>query len=380
MAHPQVAILERHIRDHALDYFPDLDAQTLSVTLNSVEVRLSSDLLRFRVADSVATHAVLAKIRRFHREQPQIQVARRPVRRIADPEQAYWMEYAAMKAIYEHFSALDDPRFGAVRVLDALPEISALIMIDTNEPDLRPSFVRRNRLAALFQRDKLYDVFRNAGAWLRTFHTMPLDDHVERRHATRDDYACNIDALVTYLVQHVGDRAVLHAVRRDLDVSVLPGDLPLARGHGDFSLRNILVGENNRVTIIDTLARWELPIYHDIGYFLVRLHTNRVQVYSQGFAYSWRWLARCEEEFLTGYFATERVPTQVIKLYQIQALLNHWASVVEQCSVRASSKNLVVNAVRCSFSTRLFERILQGLLREVKQRHDGTDINPGSST
>lgn len=367
MPHPQAAALEHHIRDRARDYFPELDARALSVTFSGSEVRRSSDLLRFRVGDSVRTYPVLVKIRRRSDERPVKRVPTRPMQRIADPEQAYWMEYAAMKAIYEHFSALDDPRFGAIRVLDALPEISAIMMIESCESDLRPLFARRNRLVYPFQSDKLYDVFKNAGAGLRAFHAMPLDDYVERRDTTRDDYEWNGDALVRYLIQHVGDRAVLRAVQRDLDTSALANDLPLARGHGDYSLRNILVGENNRVTIIDTLARWEIPIYEDIGYFLVRLYTNRAQVFSQGLAYSSQWLARCEDEFLTGYFATERVPTQVIKLYQVQALLNHWSSVAEQCSARASPQNRLASTVRCAFSARLFERILQNLLGEIKQ-------------
>lgn len=368
MAHPQAAILEQHIREHARDYFPELDAPTLSVTLTGVDERTTSVLLRFSVGDSLRTYPVLVKIRRRSGERPAKRVSTRPMQRIADPEQAYWMEYAAMKSIYEYFSALDDPRFGAIRVLDALPEMRAIVMIESHEPDLRPFFARRNRLGYLFHTDKLYDVFRNAGGWLRAFHAMPLDDYVERRDTTRDDYQRNIDALIAHLIQRVGDLPVLRAAQRDLDPSTLQGDLPLARGHGDYSLRNILVGENNRVTIIDTLARWEIPIYEDIGYFLVRLHTNRVQVYSQGLAYSSRWIARCEQEFLSGYFATERVPAQAIRLYRIQALLNQWASVIEQCSGRASRKAYVMNTIRCSFSNQLFERILNGLLREMQSQ------------
>lgn len=372
MLHPQAAVLEHHIREHALGYFPELSAQTLSVTLTGVDQRPWSVLLRYRVADSAATYPVLVKIRQQDKARLARRASSRPNRRIVDPEEAYWMEYAAMKVIYDHFSTLNDPRFGAIRVLDALPEIGAIIMIESHDPDLRPLFARRNRIGYLFRRDKLYDVFRNAGGWLRAFHAMPLDTYVKRRDATRDDYERNIDELTAYLLRHVGELPALRRVQRGLDTSALQDNLPLARGHGDYSLRNILVGEHKRVTGIDTLARWEIPIYEDIGYFLVRLHTNRVQVFSRGLAYSPQWIARCEEEFLGGYFPTECVPTQAIALFQILALLDQWAAVIEPCLRRSSRGASLRNTLRCSFSNRLYEQILNRLLREEGQGHEYT--------
>ena len=51
-------------------------------------------------------------------------------------------------------------------------------------------------------------------------------------------------------------------------------------------MRNILIGPNARVTVLDTFAKWRTPIYEDIGYFLNDLKMSYPQVVSQGLAFS----------------------------------------------------------------------------------------------
>jgi hypothetical protein len=49
-------------------------------------------------------------------------------------------------------------------------------------------------------------------------------------------------------------------------------------------MRNIMVGPGSRITAFDTGARWRVPVYEDVAYFLVKLESNRLQVFSRGLA------------------------------------------------------------------------------------------------
>ena len=197
------------------------------------------------------------------------------------------LEYRALVAIQCYFERLADRRFGTVKPLTYLPDLSALLMEEVKTPNLNTLFGRTNRLQGPLSSLDLRDAFCNSGAWLRYYHTLPKDHDVQVRHATRDAFVDSITKYVSYLGRVLHKEAFLHKHGHTIIAQakrVLPPALPLGLGHGDYAMRNILVSADSRVTVIDTLSRWRVPIYEDIGYFLLRLKANRMQVFSLGYA------------------------------------------------------------------------------------------------
>jgi hypothetical protein len=241
----------------------------------------------------------------------------------------FQLEYTALAAIQDYFEDIGDPRFGAIRILDFLPDQRAIVMEELRDPSLRQLFIRASRLRFPFTSIDLDAPLRNAGAWLCAYHALPKQDYVEARHARRADFIELVSLFTDFLGKTVGDEMFFRDIASTTvagALEALPEALPIGLGHGDYAPRNVLVGPNNRVTVLDTLARWQAPIYEDIAYFLLGLKTNRLQVYTQGLAFSPDRIMQYARAFLAGYFGQEPIPYRAIKLYEILLLLNRWSS------------------------------------------------------
>ena len=94
--------------------------------------------------------------------------------------------------------------------------------------------------------------------------------------------------------------------------TALPNDLPLGTGHGDFAPRNILVGPDNQIAVLDTVSRWQVPVYEDVAGFLVALKASKSQVYGRRWLYDTRVLQDYEHRFLLGYFGQHALPVAAI--------------------------------------------------------------------
>jgi hypothetical protein len=200
-----------------------------------------------------------------------------------------------------------------------------------SEPSLRKLLLRQNHFFATHASGDLLPAFQNVGKWLRMFHTMPKKEDVNIHDSHRDDYIEAINKLTDFLVKTVGSETFFR--ENALTVTnkaneFLPASLPLGLGHRDFALRNIFVGENARVTVFDTLANWQTPIYSDIGFFLNDLKFSSSQVISQGFAFGPDQLMAYEYSFLKGYFENNPIPYAEIRLYETLALLDRWSSAI----------------------------------------------------
>ena len=374
---PTLAV-EQHLREHAGHYFAEFDRRPVEVRLIDQQIRPASRFYRYHVSAGELQHSVLIKMPPPHAStQPSGEqatgqapdMADRPrMTSTTDAKIKHLLEYRALVAIQCYFERLADQRFGAVKPLTYLPDLSALLMEEVKTPNLNTLFGRTNRLQGPLSGLDLRNAFCNSGAWLRYYHTLPKDDDVQVRHATRDAYTDSITKYTNYLgrvlhkedfLQEIGTRINAQAKR------VLPPALPLGLGHGDYAMRNILVSADSRVTVIDTLSRWRVPIYEDIGYFLLRLKANRMQVFSLGYAVDPELTAEYERQFLQGYFGDEPVPTEAVRLFEVQALLDNWAAQVASYQRKTRTKGAtVMNKVQIGLVNRFYARMLPGYDRE----------------
>ncbi|HKF84778.1 MAG TPA: phosphotransferase [Candidatus Limnocylindrales bacterium] len=280
------------------------------------------------------------------------------------PEVRYEAEYEALRLVADDLTQDPDPALGVVGVLGYVPRRHAIVMEVFHDPTLRHMLYAR----ALGGRRELVGLTAaagHAGRWLRRYHALPAPASATARQASAGDVAALADEMLAYLVRRAAalgrddDAAFLRdrapAVRRALDRS-LPAILPTALGHGDFALRNLLVGDGARVTGIDAWAYWLPPVHEDLATWLGSLWTAMPRVLTGG-----RWIddataTRLESAFLHGYGAAA-VPRDELRAYEAFLLLDRWGSVpgVERSASRSAR-------VRASAMWRAYRRELDRVL------------------
>jgi hypothetical protein len=374
MSQDQTIVFMDHIREHATQYFSDFESAQIDVQLKERQERPSSVLYQFTVGDTVQNHAILVKVPLFHRlpesETTTDSFYKPRLYPRTEQRDTHKLEYMALNTIHEYFSSLDEKQLGTVRVLDYLPEHHAILVEASRDPNLRRLFSETSRFHLTSKPRDLNLPFHNTGRWLSLYHKMSKDDDVKTRDASRDDYVAAVVKLTDYLSKVLGDRPFFQNMASKLETSAqrnLPEMLPLGLGHGDFAMRNILVGANSRIVVIDTFAKWRVPIYEDIGYFLHGLKLSALQVISQGLAFRYAQLMAYEQAFLQGYFAQKPIPYPAIRLYEILALLDKWSSVITNYH-RGGPKLRRFGGVKAALTSRYFKRSAKHLLKEITER------------
>jgi len=363
-----VATFQQYLKTHCAHYFPDFPAESLTITAVSHQVRPQSTLFFYTVHGRGWEQAILVKVPSSRQNQEatagifQPKLSRPRLYPDVSGEEKWQMENTALVAIEAYFAALHDPRFGHIRVLSLIPESQAIVMTVASDPHMRELV----RPGWTWGRD-LTSGFLNAGAWLAAFHQMLPPRHAQPRQLNRSAYVDTIRRFTQFLGEKNGNPRFFASVAQEVISKVdalLPADIPIGLMHGDFALRNILLGEDNTVTVFDTLARWCAPIYEDIAYFLLSLHSNRWQVVSQGFAFRGARLSAYEKAFLDGYFADAIPPLSLISLFEIQALLNKWSS---QFSLIQTGRRGPFKELQLGITNRYYRRYMRRLLTSLEE-------------
>jgi aminoglycoside phosphotransferase (APT) family kinase protein len=355
---------EQHIRQHAVQYFPDLKAQEVNVRLVNGQQYRHSHFYRFEISGGGKSIHALVKTPPLHspfKDRPKLGPW-------IEPSDKFDAQYKAMSKIHEYFTGLADPRFGTVRPLDKLTEHRAIIMEEVPAPSLRQLVEQTSRLKNPLRAngpDYLPLAFHNAGAWLRKFHSIPADQPVKIHNGLRSDFIATVSKLVDFLVnddprnlflQKVAAKTVQDAIQ------ILPEELPLGLRHGDYGTSNILAGLGGKVTVIDTPAICRSPIYEDLAYILVAaLKAKWSQVLSQNLVYDSRQFALYEREFLSGYFGQSPIPYRILRLYQVQTLLVRWSSKVFLLKEQSAGKNKFWKEFQLWQMKRFFKTMLRDL-------------------
>lgn len=373
----QTTVFTDHIREHAPAYFPCFVSQQIHVQLLDKQKRPSAVLYRFRVKDDAQSRSVFVKVplRNSTCGQPNGSVHEKPLLfQRTESGDMHWLQYTALTNIHKYFASLDKKQLGAIRVLDYLPQYNAIFTEESSDPKLQKLFLRESRLRSPFTYGELTAAFQNAGTWLQMYHRMPKKEDVEVRHQHREDYIEAVTKLTDFLAKSWGHESFFKqtaSIIVNKGREILPESLPLGLGHGDYAMRNILIGPNARVTVLDTFAKWRTPIYEDIGYFLNGLKMTYPQVISQGLLFRSSQLDAYEQAFLKGYFGSRSIPYPIIQLYEILALLDKWASLLMHYH-RRSAKLKTFGWAKATVASRYFKRSAQSLLRQINGVEKGS--------
>jgi aminoglycoside phosphotransferase (APT) family kinase protein len=248
-----------------------------------------------------------------------------------DPYLKHLNEYRALLAIHQQFGSSDcESRFDAIRPLEALAYPHALVMEKSRSRNFGSTWRSANRLQHRFFGADVGTVMRRAGQWLRIFHGMAPLEHTRPRSEERDDFLESVERFSINLAESGYEARFFRGLPRRVAslAADLPSELPLGLSHNDFAPRNILLAADGRVTVFDTQARWQAPIYEDLAHFLIALQASGVQVCTAGAWYDRRLLSRCEASFLEGYFADQPAPLPAVRLFQCLLLLERLAALV----------------------------------------------------
>lgn len=363
-------VFKDHIREHAFQYFPGFEPGQTHVELLNKQERATALLYQFAVWNDVQAHTVFVKVFRrisSNEQAHRVKIEKPHLFQKADADERHRLQYTAHKTIYDYFTSLNQEQFGAIRVLDYLPQYFAILTEGAKEPSLRKLLLRKNHLLTMRASEDLLPVFQNVGKWLRIYHTMPKKEDITIRDSQRDDFTEAIIKLTDFLAKAVGHESFFKENARlliDKANEILPASLPLGLGHGDFAMRNIFVGETARVTVFDTLANWRTPIYKDIGYFLNDLKFSSPQVISQGLALGPDQLKAYENSFLKGYFEDKPIPYAEIRLYETFALLDKWSSAIAKSFQKRAFLKVFGRPKRILINRYSKQRI-KGLLAEL---------------
>lgn len=339
--------IRRRVAERAATWFPDLGA-TPPIRLQLLAERPRAVLFAVFLG-SGPTPRVLVKVRRDWPAALGASAGARPrltTDFLAAAEQTE-LEYRGLTAIA---SMVDDSRgaFAAVRPLDHLVAENAILMDYVDARTLRAVMIRGNRFSPARRRATGHDAadaWRRCGAWLRVFQEYMPREGLRARQQRRDEVVSLFHAFGEYLERRLGARAVGDIAQRaaELAAGVLPEELPLAVGHGDFAPRNVFVLSDGRIAVFDPLPRWLVPRFEDLCRFLVGLRLQGLALHTHGLADGARELDRREKDLIEGYRDGEVLDMAQLRCLQLLITLDKWSTHVQ---AMGGSRLDVVHRVR----------------------------------
>ena len=256
----------------------------------------------------------------------------------------------------DHFTRLADPRFGAVRVLTTLPEHRAIVMERLRHPSLLELSASVRRVPGRWPAPGLERAFGHAGAWLRAYQAVPTTSDLPAPRM--DSWLSELRGGVGFLTRSVGHADLLSralAMAESWWRSGLDAVVPEGHRHGDFALRNILVGAGDRITVLDIMARWQAPVYEDVGYFVAGLRTTTPQLLGRRILADGALIERYERAFLRGYAEGGTVPWAAVRVFELKSLIDRWASKSSYPQIGRLPTVVTVPLINRAFARRVAE-------------------------
>ncbi len=365
------------VQTRAADYFPEFNRQALQVRVLRESRRIYSSFHEFEVTDGNQAKKVVVKIPCLPvpggAASDRLPAPQRPrLFGFVDPQEMAELEFNSLVAIQEHFRGLDDPRFGTIRPLELLRDPDAVVMEKHPGASLRliHRTVRRlpiSRRPTPFSPDK---TTQHAGAWLREYHRIGSLPHTSDRMKTRREFLEALAAQTGYLIDRGENRTWLESLRSEMEGHArrsLDAEFKLATSHGDYAPRNLLIDPDNRVSVIDTLARWRTPIFEDVAMFLLGLRASAAQVVSMGAAYDLQSLRDLESQFLTYYFSGETVPLASVRMFEVLLLLDRWSAFTLRAQSAKRSGRKLYTSWRLITLRRFLTQYVRHTFRELDQ-------------
>jgi hypothetical protein len=176
------ASIDARLVERAATYWGQPSGEPPDVEFLRLDARSAGRLYWYRV-----------RVRRIDRELvvKVIDLARKDAPRFrlagtADPSAGFRREFEALRQIDDHFIALGDERIGNVPILDRIEPSGAIVMERVHGTPMTHILQAHHRLGGGRSPERLLDVARHTGMWLREFHSVPVPPVVVHRAVPRD--------------------------------------------------------------------------------------------------------------------------------------------------------------------------------------------------
>jgi hypothetical protein len=320
-----VETLTRRIGPHTHSWFPDQPHSGFEVKV--LADRPTCALLTVHL-DGRSTPAALAKLRRDSTGGPPGVTRPRLRKEAASAEELTLLEWAGLEAIHDACAGVQG--LDAARPLLLAREDAALVMSFVEAPTLRSVILGLSRFRPGQGRyDEAVTGCALAGRWLRVFQQSGLSSDAESDRPIRQGTRAEVVEQLRAYGDFLGSRAWRRLASRGMELAgdVLPAELSVAVGHGDFAPRNVLL-RRGRLTVIDPLPRWRVPVYDDLCRFLVGVRLIGEQVHSHGLAFGSTTLDALEEAAVTASLGADadRAP---LRAYQLLILMDKWTAMLD---------------------------------------------------
>ena len=210
-----------------------------------------------------------------------------------------------LRAVEEHFAALDDRRFLPPGAPDpALPTLRELL---TARGRVTPA-ARRRIAAALL----------NSGAWLRQLHMITVEGAEPPPRGSVAEVKEGLRESAATVAAHERDEWVVSAADRAIaaiDAGALRDPIAVGLAHGSFGPGAVVVSPEGAVAGVGIQAPGRRAIYRDLAHFVVSLRIRSGRARSSGV-----------KRFLSGYFEDGPVPQRALVVFALLASLEEWAS------------------------------------------------------
>ena len=370
----EIAAISGHLVARAADYFAELEHQAALVDYIGSRQHRFSLIHRFVLRSQCSRRELIVKIPIDPRRKrnrggsagANVSADRPRLAPILPASEEARLEYAALHRIQQHFERLEDPRFGTIRVLDLLPGDGGIVVAAVNSATLRHVLSDRRRWQGDQPAERLPTWLRNAGAWLAEYHRIPLRSDVPVCRQQYDKFVQSNLAFIDYLARAGQSDSCLQRAASAIQTfsAQAIACAPLGLRHGDYAPHNIFAGAGGSVTVFDSLSSLAVPIHEDISYMLYMLKAGRWELPAAGRHLAGARSAMFEREFVAGYFADGDIPWPCIRLFEIQTVLDKWASAVHSWH-RSAGLRRGLKRIRLAVQNHRFRNYLNWLIRAV---------------
>jgi hypothetical protein len=355
----RAARIVAEIETHLPVWLPDAPGGPIAIT--SDRRRRSARILRLTVGDP-PRHRLFVKMTPESAALPPRGSRPHLVPAVPAEERAL-LELRALQAIEARLGSAGIERFDVLHPLGVVDGGMALAMLTHEGVSLGRTL---SRLARAHKSPVPPEtLLERAGEWLRMFHDAPFDPDLPARQERVADVAGALREFGEFLLAEGASREVVELVDRAIGSTAnLPDPLPVRPTHGDFAPRNVIIGSDGRLTVIDLLGRWRAPIYEDLATFLVALHSGRQIALTRGWSLR-RPVAVLESHFLAGYAGTDEMARSPISTYEFLLVLDKWSSRLTRLKGASRARQLERRLLHAHFLGRAREALSRTVLADA---------------